>query len=454
MRGTPTSESADAAGVPGVARAAEPPATATTADAPGGAPVGAEPFRRSTGIALAVVGTISLALALLFRALSGDLGETRSPGADSFSRASTGHHALAAWLRASGRPVIVSRHRSAAKVTPGAVLLVAEPHLPDPKERQMEMPPDATVIDLADEANARGGTLVLVLPKWRAEPKPGSRWPDRLARVPLAEITALMRDVLEEDVTESEVLRLPAAPAAWTGMRAVPTIDQPQLLAPRPGLVPILSGEGGILVARVEGSGVIVVSDPDLLNTHGLGRGENAALVEELLDEQLRAGAVIIDETWHGWARPPSLWRDLLSFPLWPVTVQTLALLALACWAGMVRFGKPHALPPRVSAGNAAIVESTAQLLIDGERRRSGLPEYLAMTVRRAARHCSLPAGLAPAEVIERLAAIGRARGVREDLRALDLEASAHGGDLRLELYTALRIQRWAKEMTDGSRRG
>src|SRR5262249_12555817 len=122
-----------------------------------------------------------------------------------------------------------------------------------------------------------------------------------------------------------------------------------QLLAPQKGLDPIVWCAGGLLVARRlaasgkddkddEGAGdrpqVVAVADPDLLNNHGLGLGENAAVFYQLLATALEAKGVVFDETIHGFNRTRGLIAEALRFPMVLGVMQGLLLLGLVLWAG------------------------------------------------------------------------------------------------------------------------
>src|SRR5207245_1471038 len=118
----------------------------------------------------------------------------------------------------------------------------------------------------------------------------------------------------------------------------------------------------GLLVALTP-SGVLVVADPDLVNTAGLGRGSNAAIARHLFVDVLGAKGLVVDETLHGFSHAPSIWGELFDFPLALVTLHLAAVAALAVWAALGRFGKAQKVPPRVAPGKRALIENTAALL-------------------------------------------------------------------------------------------
>lgn len=132
-------------------------------------------------------------------------------------------------------------------------------------------------------------------------------------------------------------------------------------LAPASGCSPVVwSGAdrfGAVLVARCERDDTVfhVLSDPDLMNNHGLGLGANVefarALVAALRPRESGTGArkVVLDlhagQTWPRRARGDERGRtldDLLRFFEGPFALVWLAvglLAALSLWRGAVRFG-------------------------------------------------------------------------------------------------------------------
>jgi len=164
---------------------------------------------------------------------------------------------------------------------------------------------------------------------------------------------------------------------------------------------------------------------------------------------------LVLDETLHGFGRPPSLWADLLRFPLLLVTLHLVGLTALVLWATMLRFGKALRVRPRLAPGKQALVESTAELLDAGGHEVGSLAHYFRMSVRQAAAACALPPGLVDQDPIAELAALGRARGLTDDLEVLQGEVAAAEGQRatpRHCLAVAAKIHRFCQEIAHGDR--
>jgi hypothetical protein len=215
----------------------------------------------------------------------------------------------------------------------------------------------------------------------------------------------------------------------------------------------------GLLIARHQhGPGqpeIYLISDPDVLNNHGLGDGDNAVLIYDFLTHRLGAKGVILDETIHGFSRAPGLLAEAFRFPLLLAVLQALVLTGVLLWAGMGRFGKP--LPPPAGLGNGrqVLIESTARLLTYGGHGAESLSRYFHQTLRALASGLGLSSDAPDSEVLQRLQRISRERRLGMDLYTLQ-EQVRHppGGEVATDwaLSIAQDLYRWRQEMTDGHR--
>lgn len=399
------------------------------------------PFGHRTSAWLVGVGAASLLAAGLLTAFGEELGGITSPFADGFSRSAIGHRGFLETLRALGVPVASSRHRSADKVGQTGLLLVLEP------------PPARG--EALGEMLAAVRRAVLVLPKRTGVPsRLRPTWLESSRLLP----PEAARQVLSAAGVEGQVVR-PADPApAWRtapGLPA-PALDSPQLVVAE-GLEPLVSAGGGVLVAerRTDELDLLLIADPDLLSNHGLGRGENAALVVAALARLLPEGApVVVDETLHGFEEVPSVWRELLRLPLALAVAQALLVGMAALWSGSARFGRPRPEAPPLAAGKRILLDNTADLLRHGGHLAHALRAYWRNALDSVASALHAPSGLEPARLAAWLARISRARGAADPV---DLEAglaglTRTGPAERQALDLALRIHRWREEMIDGSR--
>ncbi|MDP6475965.1 MAG: DUF4350 domain-containing protein, partial [Alphaproteobacteria bacterium] len=193
-------------------------------------------------------------------------GDTRTDtaiGADSYSYSALGHRAFVETLRRQGIAVRVSRNNSAGKAGTSNLLVIAEPN--------------GNWAGGDAEAYLRPARRVLiVLPKhFGVRDERRRRW---VKRVLPRDIEAA-REVLQSVAPDGDVSR--SAAAAWRlgKFAETPDIQSPQLMS-GPGLVPLIgAGDGRMIVAQVTRAErreqtIWLLSDPDILSNHGLGKGE------------------------------------------------------------------------------------------------------------------------------------------------------------------------------------
>jgi uncharacterized protein DUF4350 len=403
---------------------------------------GAGAFGRRGAGWLAAIAAASLAAAAFLGVFGDALYDPPSFEPDSFSRSAVGHRAFVELLRALGRPVVVSRHRTADKAGEATVALL-EPRVG---------PDDATRAGILEGIDGASKRLLVVLPKRSASPDPAR--PRFVASAGLLPPEDAQR-VLDALEMNAKVVRPERSIGAWRGALPAPTLDAPQLFTAS-DLRPLVEADEGMLAGEIRGKGwhTIVLADPDVLATHGLARGENAALAVALVE---RLGGtslpVVVDETLHGFDQQPSIARELLRFPLVLGTVSALFAAALLAWAALVRFGRPLRPEPLLAPGKLFLVDSTAGLL-----RHGGSAGHAAQAYLRAAKdeiaHRLRPPG-EPGETDAWLARTVEARGRAEPLRELEervrrLAARRAGGEEEA-VRSAQAIHAFREEMTDGA---
>jgi len=407
------------------------------------------PFRTRTVVVLAIAGGVSLVAGFLWSVFGPEISTAPSSSHDAFSRSAVGHRALVELLRALDIPVETSRVRTAAKAERASLLVVAEPNL---DER-----PDG-------EAVLRGllstkAPVLLVLPKWHER----TAGPGRVEEVWWRDVGEVSR-VLHQVEAALAIVR-PAKVASWRtrgGVEGTPEVARPQLLARSrlAGFEPLVaSDEGAALVGRLERDDepdVTIVADPDLLEVHGLHRGDNAAIVVGLVEAARRGdGPVVVDETLHGHEYDPSVFRELFRWPLVLATVMAALASAFWLWSGIGRFGAPLRLAPDTDRGTRELVARTAELLHRGGHGAHVLSRYLASSIQEVARTTQAPPGLSGPALDEWLAHLEAARSPATTLAVLRRrvgEARLAGPrDARRLVGTAGAIHAWRREMTHGA---
>src|SRR6266852_1971093 len=220
---------------------------------------------------------------------AGEPGGPDDTGPSTFSRSAIGHAGLAEVLQRLGVSVVKSRYNSLEKLTPGSLLVIAEPHPSRLSEESMR-----TLL--------KASTILLVLPKWGG--------------VPSEQTVGWLREARERSPGEARwALALVAARAEvvrergelkWTpnALGPTPSLAAPAQLVRGGSLRAIVASDRGMLVAEISERDrkIWILSDPDVISNHGLAREGNAALAVALIKRLLGPnGGVVFDETVHGY---------------------------------------------------------------------------------------------------------------------------------------------------------
>lgn len=399
------------------------------------------PFRRRTLWILGAVVLVSLVTTIALFLFVDDLDGGPTAGSDAYSRSAIGHHGLVALLEKRGVPVVVSQSDSGARAAHG-LLVVAEPAIGDAEANRR----------LTALLSAAPRVLV-VLPKWWGTPStehPG--WLGDVSLLPADEVADLVAMVgLARDRFERSQV-----PALADDLSI---IHRPQSLRPAGDDDPDTSAiehDGRAFIVELEhGSTTLtVITDPDLLNNHGLDEPGNAATVLALIDRLREGGPVVFDEVIHGYDREPGLWALLFRYPLVLATLSALLVAVALGFASRGRFGPPAAVAPPLAAGKDFLIRHTANLLRHGGHDAAMLRRYLTVAVQQVRTHAHAPRELAGPTLVAWLERIGAARKVSVPLAELEREVAAVEADRSLHRRApavAARIHRWRQEMTLGS---
>jgi hypothetical protein len=406
-----------------------------------------ELFSPRTLLAIIAIGTAAF-VGMMYLEMFGIDDPDFEIGPSTYYSSALGHKALMETLRRIDVPVVVSRFRSAEKTGRGSLLVLAEP---DGGEISEEL-----VGGLGDLWHG-----LLVLPKWdgsRDSSKP--RWVDTMDLVPLDDVEL----VLKRAKTDGLVKRLKG-----TFTVAVPefggTIEltNPQIVIGA-AVRPIVSLQGGVLIGEADlGVGQQwVLSDPDLISNHGIDQGDNAVVAVSLI-EALRpdGGVVMFDETIHGLELRPNLLRTAFELPFGIVTLSAAVALALAIWAGLMRFGRPEAGQRALQPGKVTLIRTTADLLRQGSRKGTVelvLTRYLKAQIADLVARLNGPRGLDENRQITWLDDLAVARRLSSRLQplaaAIEATAKSHSTDPGRALRLAADLHAWKQEFLYGLAKG
>jgi hypothetical protein len=395
-------------------------------------PTATGPFSRRAALLTGGTGLLSLLAAFALLLLPGDELRVQSYEADSFSRSAIGHRGIVQLLRELGRDVL--QRRSPGKVDADSLLVLAEPNA------------SVTADELRRRVDGGHATLV-VLPKREVhedERQPG--WVDRAWIGADHRATTVLRHLAEAAAWTSRTDAIDALPAAFASAFDLPSPvlpDRVQLLSdPSRDVQAIVACSRGVLLGRI--GNVYVLSDPDVIANHGLA--DNAAFAVAMFALLCAHGPIVFDETIHGHAREPSLWRALGSWPLVLVPVHLLLLFAVVLWTAHGRFGPVRQDPRAIAAGKGFLIDNIAALLRTGRALRPALARWAALRMRTAARRLHAPAGKNQRDVDAWLLARADRQGRGDDLRRA-LDVATTGATDRDRLAAARELHRLTEEI-------
>ncbi|ANM29830.1 hypothetical protein ABI59_09940 [Acidobacteria bacterium Mor1] len=404
---------------------------------------------RALGWLIGLAG-VSLFLALLLTAFADDLGDPESSGPNGFSRSALGHRAFLGFLERIGMEVSLRRTDRISMLSPDTLALAL-----DPPPRSTETNDDDPFQRLIDGAEAAQAPVLITAPKWApAQLSTNPRFLRRVALIP-ANIATSTLSPFDEDLA---VIRRRTPTTCKAGDRAFRVeLRSAQLFMQSDEFEVLAECDGyplAVLLDEAWGEGpVYALSDPDLLNNHGLGRAEHADLLHDLLVRQIGLSTIIVDETIHGFQRSDSLLEEMVRFPLAFVTIHVSILLGLLVWGGFRRFGKPRKVGEALDQGKRILVDNTANLLTLAAEHGESLRLYHRYCMRDVARYYYLAPDLPHDQVVARLADIGGSRGVTESIERLDREirelikTRQRKPDRTVRL--GARLDQWRNEMTD-----
>lgn len=140
---------------------------------------------------------------------------------------------------------------------------------------------------------------------------------------------------------------------------------------------------------------MLVLSDPDLLNNHGLRLGDNARIARDFLSSRTDEGNIVIDYSRTSWLRDPfeepereRTWADLQRFFGPPFLILWLGgglLLALFLWRAAQRYGPVLRDRAEPGASKALAIEARARLMRLSGQDGALVREYAAARISAVA---------------------------------------------------------------------
>lgn len=375
--------------------------------------------------------------------------EEHGAGSDTKSISALGYAGLYELAQRFDVPVARSQLQGIVEPGEGGVLVMAEPPA-------VGLSGDA-IIRLGRAAN-----VLLVLPKRDGTPdKDNPSWVKSTTMIDPGVVAGVAR--LVDPAID---VKPDGSAMTWTTNRIGidPTFDGGVQLIIDPALTSIVGNADGTLIGeKLDGSRRIwILSDPDIIENHGLTKGKNAAFAIALLNTMRDpGGSVVFDETIHGMVNVvENPLRKLLQFPYLIVLLLSLAGAALLLWASISRFGQPRLAPPAFDFGKRRLIATTSSLLDRAGHQAFVMRRYVENTVRDAGRLFRAPRQLDGKALADWLDVIGEARGIEQKsatILARSTQTGLAGRPSLTGLFEATRdIHKWKEEISDGTsaRRG
>jgi len=400
-------------------------------------PQTSNPFSAFTSAVMIGVGLLVFIAIFALLAWSPDLASKNRAGQHPYSSSALGYGGLVKLLEADGQTVTVSRLASSLEYTEGLLILTVPRY-------GLNRAPDFDLESVSEPA-------LYVLPKWSGfadREKPS--WQKDTDLMEPGRVTS-MAQLFDSD---AKIWRLRNPGRLNTPFGAqTPKFEHKMQVLETDSLESVIETPGGTLVAKVPGRDVYILSDPDLLNTFGLARADNARMALGLIDwlKYYQGQSVTLDATIHGFERSESLLRAIFDVPFLGATMIALATMLLITWGAFIRFGPPTPETRILSFGKKALAESSAGLVSMARRESRMAPGYVQTVQRDMTKKLGLPRTLSADEFAQTADRIAKQKNLSSNWsQQKELLSAPTAGryDLRDK---ALALWRWRKEMSDGN---
>ena len=338
---------------------------------------------RTVGILLAIA-IISFGAVMVLAGWAPELRNRDLAGDHPYSTSAIGYNGIVQFLDAQDYPVEISRleHKLTQRDW-GMMIVTVSPRGMNAKLEDLTLQP----------------TTLIVLPKWIGVTDRLNKKRQRDTRFMAARglNDLLGRLDIAGEIGRIDVPQVTDTPFGDMALRP----DLKMQVIRSDSLVPIAWTDDGILLGKVDDRDIYVLADPDMLNTFGLARRENARFAVQLMDwlRYDETEPIIFDATLHGFIRSENLLQMMFDIPFVGATLAALAAAFLLGWAALVRFG-PTARETRVIAlGKQALVDNSAGLFTMARRETRLAPGYLTMIRRRVAREIAAPKTMTEAQL-------------------------------------------------------
>jgi hypothetical protein len=386
-------------------------------------------FNARTMLLVTAIGVFAFIAMLLLGAYAPDLRSGHNGGSHALSNAATGFSGLVRLADATGH-------------NPEIVRVLADLD----SEDLAVITPDHGWTDIGPILDKRGArATLLVLPKWETTAdRQTTGWVRVKGLLPPEDPGRMLAPANPLEISRAKGH---AQPLRNVGLAASANV---QFLAPAivqtvsgNGIEPMITtADGRVVLGRIAGH-LFVLSDPDLLNNHGMADENQAKAAVALLDflNSTGADAVLFDVTANGLGRSRSPLKLAFDAPFLGVTLVIFAAMLLTAWQALVRFGPVRRPERAIAFGKAALVDNSAALIRKAGRESHLGGRYVEVIRERASALFRLPPTLDPQMLSSRLESLNAHRSFAAAAVAATNAVS------RDELLSAAKsLNEWLKE--------
>lgn len=387
-----------------------------------------------------VTGVVSFAAFLVLLAFADDLRRPQDGGEHALSKSAVGFAGLMSVLQDTGRQVRVNR---------GPL-----EHLNTYNELVILTPPARYEFEY-DDYNAIAGQVLIILPKWETgQDRKNPEWVTNRGLLRPEAVLSSLGMFEPEAVIDRAGTSIPSLIDADTGdVIELGSIDALQTIE-GPNIIPILTDTAGntvfgeIVEADEEYTLGFVLSDPDLLNNHGLASVANLRAGLRAFDIiQYDTQPIVFDMTLHGVQRSRNILQLLFTPPfLSGVLCLVFAgvLIAITAFAGNLRAGGTRDIP----LGKTTLVDNSARLIALAGRSKPMAQRYVALIRKQAARILGAPAGAGETDQVAILDATARNKQQAGGKRFSDLTRDVtQASNVSATLRALNRLYVWKQEL-------
>lgn len=381
---------------------------------------------------LITVAVIAFGAIMVLAGWAPELSQRNRAGEHPYSTAATGYNGLVRLLQAQGYNVRISRQERAIDERPSGLMILtvsARQSFPDLSAQRLQYP------------------TLIVLPKWEGRIDPLDE--RKLSDTRFIE-ASVINDRLGRLYTNAEIARVaePGPVETDYGQASVAADVRLQLIK-SDRLEPVAWTDAGMLVAYDPASSVYFLSDPDILNTFGLARYENAAfaiqMVDYLLDE--RDGPILLDATRHGFESSSNLLRLMFSAPFIGATLIAAFAALLLGWGAAIRFGPPAREERAIALGKQALADNSAGLVTMARRETRMAAGYAGLIRRRLASALGLTRGIGEHQLTEMFDRLGPASGSNQLFSDMETGLREHTTSREDLVERARSLHNWHKDI-------